>query len=404
MSRTLKIVHVVDYLMPDMGYQESLLPKWNSRHGHETHIVTSDRYAPIADYDETWGTLLGPRFCGTGIEQFEGVTVHRLSTFIEWRMRPWLTGLINTVSRLSPDVIFCHGSSSPSAFRLARFANISDTPLLMDNHMIYDAQNTTPMGRVYYFGLKMLSRIMLNGNVDRFLGVADECCAFLESEQGIPIESISQLPLAVDTELFSPDDSGGRRARNIRGIPIDAKVVLQTGKLDSSKGAHILAAAMTEIMKLRPDLWLVFVGGGSRGYVEKTRNILSEAGVSDRMVVTPFVPANQLSEVYSMSDICVYPAATSLSCLEAAGCARPVIMTDLPASRWRAEHGVGICYETGDIDNLRKTIEVLLEDSSRRKTMGELARIKVLEHFSYDAIASQAERYMYEVVGERSCN
>ena len=30
-----KIIHVVDYLMPDMGYQEFLLPKWNSKSDKE---------------------------------------------------------------------------------------------------------------------------------------------------------------------------------------------------------------------------------------------------------------------------------------------------------------------------------------------------------------------------------
>ena len=62
----LRIVHVVDYLMPQLGYQEFLLPKWNRRHGHDVHIVTSDRYTPIPSYEATWGRLLGPRILSAG--------------------------------------------------------------------------------------------------------------------------------------------------------------------------------------------------------------------------------------------------------------------------------------------------------------------------------------------------
>ena len=47
----MRIVHIVDYLMPQMGYQEFLLPKWNSHQGHEVFIITSDRY-PISNYEK----------------------------------------------------------------------------------------------------------------------------------------------------------------------------------------------------------------------------------------------------------------------------------------------------------------------------------------------------------------
>ena len=402
MNRPLKIVHVVDYFTPQMGYQESLLPKWNAKHGHEVHIITGDRYAPISNYEETWGTMLGPRVVGVGTDVFEGVNVHRLPTKIEWGMRPWLGGLINTIERLSPDVIFCHGTASPSAFRLASRAKRNGTPLLMDNHMTYVFQNRSLLARVYYSGLKALSRLVLSGNVYRFLGVAEECSQFIENVQGIAPEAIDSLPLGVDTELFRPDDRAGRALRNDLDIPSEATVVLQTGKLEAGKGGHLLTKAMAELVAQTPNLWLVFVGSGSQDYIEEMKAPIAQAGLLDRMVIAPFVHVSELSKVYSMGDVCVYPAGESLSCLEAAACARPVVMTDQPASRWRAEHGVGVCYKTGDVDELRSTIQGLIEDPSQRKAMGEIARERVVEHFSYDAIAHQAEQYMYDAIDQSS--
>ena len=39
---TLRIVHIADLVMPVVGYQEFLLPKWNAYHGHETYILCAD--------------------------------------------------------------------------------------------------------------------------------------------------------------------------------------------------------------------------------------------------------------------------------------------------------------------------------------------------------------------------
>ena len=46
----MKIVHVVDYLMPDMGYQEFLLAQYNLLDGHEVFIITSNKYYPVPNY------------------------------------------------------------------------------------------------------------------------------------------------------------------------------------------------------------------------------------------------------------------------------------------------------------------------------------------------------------------
>ena len=55
------ILHIVDYFMPNTGYQENLLAKWNRKEGHEVTVITSDRYYPIEDYDNAWFPVMGAR-------------------------------------------------------------------------------------------------------------------------------------------------------------------------------------------------------------------------------------------------------------------------------------------------------------------------------------------------------
>jgi glycosyltransferase involved in cell wall biosynthesis len=394
----MRIVHIVEYLMPNMGYQEFLLPKWNARHGHEVHIITSDRYTPFQNYDQIWKDFLGPRICGTGRKVIEGVTVHRLRCVWEWRMRTLLIGLNRKLSELKPEIAFCHGTESLNAVRLARYSKREKVPLLIDNHMVGVAMNTGFVHDLFYRSLQALAPRLLVASVYRFLGVAEECCDFMTQYEKIPSHKVQCLPLGIDTEMFRFDEIGRVTLRKQYGIPADAKVVLQTGKLTADKAPHLLAQAMSKVMRNRSEVWLVYVGAGPIEMISKIREPLDERGMIDRLRIVPFVNVSVLSKVYSMADICCYPAGTSLSCLEAAACSRAVVMTDLPASRQRAEAGVGLCYRTGDVGHLEHVIAELVSGEERRRSLGEKAMRAIGENFSYDKIAYRSEEIMKEAI------
>ena len=395
---TLTIVHVADYVMPAMGYQEYALAKWNARHGHEVHLVTSDRYTPVPHYELTWEPLLGPRMIGPGVEQIEGVTIHRLPCRLELKRRPWLAGLSDELEGIRPDVVLCHGTASPSAFALPSICRRLGAALLMDNHQTFGSARRGLSGLVYHTALRALSRRLLEGSVYRFLGVAQECCDFMVQRQGIPAERVECLELGVDTDTFRPDDLASQRQRTEYGIPKDAKVVVQTGKLTRDKSPHWLAQAMAPIMRDDPNVWLVFVGSAPPDYAREIVEPLAKAAVDDRLRFVPLVPVSKLMEIFNLADICVYPGQSSLSCLEAAACGRPVIVTDLPAGRSRAAAGLAQCYQTGNVSDLRQQLQQLLADSEARKSMGERARASVLNNLSYDLVARRAEAIMNDAV------
>jgi mannosyltransferase len=146
-------------------------------------------------------------------------------------------------------------------------------------------------------------------------------------------------------------------------------------------------------------VWLLFLGSGTPAYEAEIAAPIRERGAGNRLKFLPFVPVPELRRFYCAADLCVYPDATSLSAVEAAGCGRAVIMTDLPASRWRAEMGVGLCYPTGDVPALERAIDQLLVDDDRRIELGRHAEQSVRESFSYDAVARQSETLMYAAAG-----
>ena len=394
----MKILHVADYVMPAMGYQDFMLAKWHVRHGHESHIVTSDRYRPVDGYERTWMPLLGPRMVGAGVDVIEGVTIHRLPCLLEWKYRVWLKGIRKTIEMISPEVVLCHGTSSPLSFGLPSICRKLDIPLLMDNHMIFASQRRGVTGLVYYALLKVLTRAILDRRVYRFLGIGQECCDFMVKEQSIRKEKVQSLDVGVDTDIFRPDARLGNEVRESFNIPQDAKIVVQTGKLTRDKSPHWLSQAMAPIMHEDPDVWLVFVGDTPADYLDEVTLPLVEHQVANRLRFIPLVPVHKLMAVFNMADVCVYPNQSSLSCMEAAACGRPVVVTDLPWGLARQEAGITTCYRTSDINDLTDKISALISDSEYRETVGRRARDSILESYSYDAVADRLESLMKEAI------
>ena len=227
----MKILHVADYVMPSMGYQEFILPKWNAKNGNDVHIITSDRYTPVPDYGSTWKHILGPRNVGVSTQIIDGVTIHRLPVKLELRRRIWLSKLRAKVTKINPDVIFCHGTSSPLAFSLTKISRKLKIPLVLDNHMAYVAQGSGFLAKFYYMFLRWITKLYLNPHVSYFLGMSEESCDFMVTQQGINPKKVQALNFGVDTDIFGLDDTLSMEKRTQYKIPDNAVVVMQTGKL-----------------------------------------------------------------------------------------------------------------------------------------------------------------------------
>lgn len=383
----MRIVHVADFVSEKLGYQELLLAKWNARHAHEVFLVTSNLNPPAPNYKESFEPLLGPRQLEPGRSVHEGVTLVRLPVRAEVRNRVFVKRLARTVSDIQPDVIFVHGTMSPTALIAAHVSARKRVPLVMDNHMVFSVQDTSGLGQLAYRAARVLMRRYLAPRVDRFYGVADECCRFLVDAQGAPPEKVGLLPLGVDTELFNPRPGERIRVRREWGVPDDAFVVAQTGKLDPGKDPMTLARAAGYLARRNSRVHLVLVGAGPSRYVASVRQAFLAEGSPQQFHNPPAVPVTGLSAALSACDVVVYPGGTSMSALEAAACERVVIMNDQPASLWRAAKGVGCTFPEGDDGALAELVDYYQANPMAASLAGATARGAVVAEFSYDAVS-----------------
>lgn len=383
----MKIVHVVDYSMPQMGYQEFLLPKFNAMNGDDVYILTSDRYFPVPNYDETWLEFLGPRLCGSGNYVVNGVNIHRFKSACEIKGRPWIVGLIEHLNKLRPDVIFVHGTGSFSAYRVA-LANFKFSPIVFfDNHMIYDIVQTGILQSFYYWLHRNYLSKLIAKRAKFIYGVTEETCSYLSDIEGFPKEKIKHLPLSVDDEHFQPDQEN--RTQN------KTQVIVQTGKFNFDKKPNWTSDACLKLLQRGEDIQLRLVGSGDVKLLNKIKKDFEAAGFADRLSIEPMVHYKNLPKIFQECDIAVYPDGTSLSALEAASAGCLVVMADLPASRFRERDGIGITYSRGDLEDLTKKLSFLLKQKDTDDLSTINIRCVIKERYSYHQIAKQLEADTY---------
>jgi len=220
----------------------------------------------------------------------------------------------------------------------------------------------------------------------KILDVADALIAsskdYVEHSSFKPYaDRMIELPFGVDEKLFHPGASD--RARF--GISEDVPLILFVGGMDkahSFKGVPELLEALVGI----PLAHLLLIGDGDlrAGYEAKAK----ELGVADRCHFIGKRGEEDLIAAYQSADVLAFPSTSSaeafgLVAVEAQACGTPVVASDLPGVRTVVANGeTGLLVPPGDAIGLRSALTELLNDPSRRKTMGLAARERVLSRYT----------------------
>lgn len=386
----MRVLHIVDYLMPNMGYQEFLLPRWNFKQGHEVYILTSNKYYPVPNYDETWKKFLGPRTTKKGKFKIEGINVVKNEIFFELASRPWIKKLENQIIKIEPDVIMVHGTSSFSAVRAAWICKKKKIPLLLDNHMVFSIVRKSLIGKMYYLILRNFISKFISKISYKVFGVTSETCDYLIKKEGYSKDKVELLQLGIDSEVFYP-------------MKIEKKTksyftVVQTGKLNNDKKPQWLANAVLKLLKKGHQINLKYIGEGSQDIKNEIINKFKKNNFLNHLEFINFKSQNELCQVYNDFDLYVFPDGTSLSAVEVAACMKPVIMANYEASIDREKMGIGVTYDVGNISDLATKIEKFIISKDYYKEICIKSYKTVLGHYTYDLISKKFLSFCSEAV------
>lgn len=212
----------------------------------------------------------------------------------------------------------------------------------------------------------------------------------------------------VDADVFSPNG----RAVSPHGT---GKQILFLGRIVPEKGAHVLLQAFQKVFEKHPDTELVMVGpigltprdfvlslshdaqtaSLSRFYDGNYESALKSPELSGRTGRVSFVgniPYPSQTDYYRKADVFVCPSVWNdpfpLIVLEAMAAGACVVATRSGGIPELVEHEkTGLLVERGDPRSLADAMIRLLEDEDLRRSLGHAGRQRIVERFTWDAIA-----------------
>lgn len=385
----MKIILLTTYFSKGMGYTENCLPRALAKKGFEVHVVTSEYnvYGNSADYNSNYQKFLGEARQPCGVFSHDGYTVHRLPSrkimgYIQ------IKGLFKKIREISPDIIHSVAIASLQTYMVAFLKLFFRFKLFAENHhhmsvvkpFLID-ESYSPIKKLIYRLTRTIPTKLASLAVNHCYAIAPDCLEVASRFYGVPRSKLSVQSLGTDTDLFHPattkeDLSERRLLRDSLGFDENDIVCVYTGRFTEDKNPALLARAI-EILSVKESFWkAVFVGEGvQRTIIERSSNCQ----------VFPFMHHSELSDLYRAMDIGVWPRQESMSMLDAISCGLPLVVADSVGESKRVQ-GNGVLYPENNLEGL-VTALAMLQSSDFRKDLGTNGRKKMVNEFSWDAVA-----------------
>jgi glycosyltransferase involved in cell wall biosynthesis len=396
----MRIVHVTQYFLPWLGYQEFYLAREQIRDGNDVHVIASNLRWPDVGY-----SALGARGesqempAGAGPEY--GIPTHRLTVRARLLGRLVLRDLSRTVAALRPDIVHAHGYLMPATAELARLRRKRELAfhLLVDEHQLPHQANNSFVHRVERKLASLAARKFVMPSVEQFVAVADGAREWLVEEYGCPESRVVLIPLGADTDAFLPDAAVGLHTRELLGIAADRPTILYSGKIASHKRIDVLINAVAML----PSDWntmVLLVGDADPATLSQLESLAASARVS--LHVVPAVEPSELARYFNAADVCAWPADATVSHLEAASCGKVIVIPDEVGIRDRIAAGNGVGVPVGDVSALAAALKRLLADPHLRTRMGRAGRALVESRYSWRSVASRFQVLYESMLRRRS--
>jgi glycosyltransferase involved in cell wall biosynthesis len=221
--------------------------------------------------------------------------------------------------------------------------------------------------------------------------------------------SIDIIPCGTDIGQFGCVERIAARAE--LGIDPKAKLVLYVGRFDPRKGIETLVRAVAE-SKLRSEKLQLIIGGGSRpGHsdgIERSRieNIVAELGMSDFTTFPGRLSQEILPYYYAAADVCVVPShyePFGLVAIEAMASHTPVVASDVGGLQFTVvPEETGLLAPPQDVAAFSAAIDRILANPQWRNELGQAARKRVENKFSWEGVASELAQLYTQLLQEKA--
>jgi glycosyltransferase involved in cell wall biosynthesis len=322
----MKIVMLCEFYNESLEFQENLLTKYYTKHGHEVTVITStfesvfDYYADRPDYS------LPKREYYDGLAKIIKLP-YSFNLLNRLRRYP---NIYSTLEHEAPDLIFIHDVMLNVLEAIKYVKRHPNCRLIMDYHADYSNSGKNALSR------KLLHGIMRKWFLDqarpylsRIFPVVPASVRFLHEVYGVPLSEMEILPLGADIDLVreirTSEDRSISRAEF--GISPNDFAIFTGGKLGKNKKTEVLIEAL-DLLPEKP-IHLFVAGSPSKENDEYYRDLTSLAEANKNVRFIGWLGRREIYKYLFMCDLAVFPAGQSILWQQSIAAGLPLIVGDV---------------------------------------------------------------------------
>jgi glycogen synthase len=270
--------------------------------------------------------------------------------------------------------------------------------------------HSTEVGRSVGRGSHTIKDIEYEGgqNADCVITVSFAMKDELE-KLGFPPDKIRVCWNGVDPKKYDPAKvSKDERLQLRRGYGINdgENMIFFVGRLVTVKGIDKLVRAMPSVLDDFPNTKLVVLGIGDMEW--NLKDTARNLGIGDKVIFrTEFISEPERIKHYAASDCVVLPSIYEpfgIVCTESMSMAKPTVVGARGTNGFReqilptGEKQSGFHINPHEPNDIAWGIKQVLQDKKRAEWMGQNARKRVLETFSWDAVTQRTLNIYQEFI------
>ncbi|RQM34831.1 glycosyltransferase family 4 protein [Rhodococcus ruber] len=243
--------------------------------------------------------------------------------------------------------------------------------------------------RRWYGFLRMQARVARR--IPTLLTVSKSSEDDIRTAFDIPDGRLRTIPLGVDTEIFAPPSTERVSGRIVCVASADAPL----------KGVANLLEAVAKLRTERQGELVLVTKLAAGGVTEK---LIEQLAIGDSVRTVSGIDDGELAGLLGSAQVAAVPSlyeGFSLPAVEAMACATPLV-----ASRAGAIPEVvgdaGILVPPGDSEQLAAALARVLDDPAEQARLGSVARARVLERFSWAAVAARTAQAYRDTVAAQA--
>ncbi len=363
----MRILHVLDHSLPlQSGYvfrTLAILAHQRQRGWETSHLTTPKQTTEFRPHEtvDNWDFYRTPPIASWADR---APVIREIA-----QMRATTRRLAEVAAEIRPDVIHAHSPvlNAVPALTVGRRLGI---PVVYEVRAFWEDAGVSH-GTYTEWGLRYRMTRALETFALRRANAVTTICEGLKRDilgRGIPPAKVTVIPNAVDVSAFS---AAGAPDRDLeRDLGLDGQSVLGfVGSFYRYEGLHILLAALPRIIRERPDIRLLLVGGGDEA--ENLQRQANELGIETHVVFTGRVHHSEVVRYYDLIDVLVYPRVnirltdlvTPLKPLEAMAQDKIVVASDVGGHHELITDGkTGNLFRADDAGSLAETVLAVLSD------------------------------------------